>query len=171
MSQEEGKPAAHAPPQKAEDEPSSGTYKAGCHCGYIKFSVTLTPPLSQTEVMNCNCSACQRFGYLLVCELRLRPSSFCMRPDTAGERGLNLRHTDPEASAVTWHNDSRSRCSNYRFNTKKKDQMFCKHCGASIGIDFREVFAPKHLYGISVSFASNTPFCHLRLLLGARIGQ
>jgi hypothetical protein len=29
--------------------------------------------------------------------------------------------------------------------------MFCKHCGASIGIDFREVYAPKHIYGISVS--------------------
>lgn len=58
---------------------------------------------------------------------------------------------DPEASAVTWHNDSRARCSNYRFNTKDKDQMFCKHCGASIGIDFREVHAPEHIYGISVS--------------------
>ncbi|KAL2015123.1 hypothetical protein VTK56DRAFT_6219 [Thermocarpiscus australiensis] len=125
MSQDEGKLTVHTPPQqKEEDEKSSGTYKAGCHCGYIKFSVTLTPALPQTKVLNCNCSACTRFGYLLVY---------------------------PEASSVTWHNDSRARCSNYRFNTKEKDQMFCKHCGASIGIDFREVLAPKHIYGISVS--------------------
>ena len=57
------------PQQKEEDEKSSGTYEGGCHCGYIKFSVTLTPTLPQTEVLNCTCSACTRFGYLLVCEL------------------------------------------------------------------------------------------------------
>ncbi|KAH6650365.1 hypothetical protein F5144DRAFT_588857 [Chaetomium tenue] len=112
MSQEEGKIPESTSPQKEADEKSSGTYEGGCHCGYIKFSVTLTPALPETKVLNCNCSACTRFGYLLVY---------------------------PEASAVTWHNDSRARCSNYRFNTKEKDQMFCKHCGASIGIDFREV--------------------------------
>ncbi|KAK4242224.1 centromere protein V [Achaetomium macrosporum] len=124
MSQDEGKMPVDPPPQqKEEDDKNSGTYKAGCHCGYIKFSVTLTPALPHYKVLNCNCSACTRFGYLLVY---------------------------PEASSVTWHNDSRARCSNYRFNTKEKDQMFCKHCGASIGIDFREVFAPKHIYGISV---------------------
>ncbi|KAL2193695.1 hypothetical protein P885DRAFT_63688 [Corynascus similis CBS 632.67] len=124
MSQDEAKIPVDTPPQQREEEKkSSATYKAGCHCGYIKFSVTLTPPLPQTEVLNCNCSACTRFGYLLVY---------------------------PEASSVTWHNDSRARCSNYRFNTKNKDQMFCKHCGASIGIDFREVYKPKHIYGISV---------------------
>ncbi|KAH6851196.1 hypothetical protein B0I37DRAFT_414532 [Chaetomium sp. MPI-CAGE-AT-0009] len=124
MSQDEGEMPENTPPQqKEEDEKSSGTYKAGCHCGYIKFSVTLTPALPETKVLNCNCSACTRFGYLLVY---------------------------PEASSITWHNDSRARCSNYRFNTKDKDQMFCKHCGASIGIDFREVHAPEHIYGISV---------------------
>ncbi|KAK3899066.1 centromere protein V [Staphylotrichum tortipilum] len=122
MSQKEEKPDSTAQ-RKEEEQQTSGTYEAGCHCGYIKFSVTLTPALPETKVMNCNCSACTRFGYLLVY---------------------------PEASSVTWHNDSRARCSTYRFNTKKKDQLFCKHCGASLGIDFREVFAPKHLYGISV---------------------
>ncbi|KAM7208531.1 hypothetical protein V8F20_001212 [Naviculisporaceae sp. PSN 640] len=106
-----------------EEKKSSGTYEAGCHCGYIKFSVTLTPALPDMKVMNCNCSACTRFGYLLVY---------------------------PEASSITWHNDGRARCSNYQFNTKNKDQLFCQHCGASIGIDFRECYAPKHVYGISV---------------------
>lgn len=56
------------PEQKDEQEKSSGTYEAGCHCGYIKFSVTLTPALPETKVLNCNCSACTRFGYLLVCK-------------------------------------------------------------------------------------------------------
>ncbi|KAI1815700.1 glutathione-dependent formaldehyde-activating enzyme [Poronia punctata] len=54
----------------------------------------------------------------------------------------------PEAKDVTWHNDSRSRCSVYRFNTKEKDQLFCPKCGASIGIDFRET-RKTHTYGFS----------------------
>lgn len=47
------------------------TYQAGCHCGYIKFSVTVSPPLPETKPLNCDCSACRRFGYLLVCVLLL----------------------------------------------------------------------------------------------------
>ncbi|KAI1179752.1 hypothetical protein F4777DRAFT_398003 [Nemania sp. FL0916] len=101
---------------------SSGTYSAGCHCGYIKFKFTLSPSLDEYKVMQCNCSGCTRFGYLLAY---------------------------PEAKDVIWENGGRERCSNYRFNTKQKDQMFCPKCGASLGIDFREVFTP-HRYGISV---------------------
>jgi hypothetical protein len=50
-----------------KEEKPSGTYECGCHCGYIKFAVTLSPPLSETKVNNCSCSACTRFGYLLIC--------------------------------------------------------------------------------------------------------
>lgn len=46
----------------------SATYEAGCHCGYIKMSVTLSPPLPEQKVVRCNCSACSKLGYLLVCE-------------------------------------------------------------------------------------------------------
>ncbi|KAI3327779.1 glutathione-dependent formaldehyde-activating enzyme [Xylariaceae sp. AK1471] len=91
---------------------SSVTYEAGCHCGYIKFAVTLSPGLDEYEVLRCNCSAY------------------------------------PEAKDVVWHNDGRERCVNYRFNTKRKDQMFCPKCGASLGIDFSEALTP-HTYGIS----------------------
>ncbi|KAK8133868.1 hypothetical protein PG984_005880 [Apiospora sp. TS-2023a] len=100
---------------------NSSTHECGCHCGYIKFSVTLSPPLPEYEVVNCNCSACTRFGYLLIY---------------------------PEAADVKWHNDSRSRCASYEFNTKAKSQLFCPKCGASLGIDFRDVFKPQK-YGIS----------------------
>lgn len=34
---------------------------------YIKFSVTLSPPLPETQPLECDCSACRRFGYLLTC--------------------------------------------------------------------------------------------------------
>ncbi|KAI1127558.1 glutathione-dependent formaldehyde-activating enzyme [Nemania abortiva] len=114
--------ASEVPWKQDEQPPSSGTYEAGCHCGYIKFAFTLSPSLEGSKVMQCNCSACTRFGYLLVY---------------------------PEAKDVTWHNNGRERCSNYQFNSKKKDQMFCPKCGASLGIDFREVLTPPR-FGISV---------------------
>ncbi|KAK7948168.1 Mss4-like protein [Apiospora aurea] len=99
----------------------SGTYECGCHCGYIKFAVTLSPPLPEYQVLQCNCSACTRFGYLLIY---------------------------PDAANVQWHNDGRSRCAAYQFNTKAKDQLFCPKCGASLAIDFRDVLKP-HTYAVS----------------------
>lgn len=54
---------------EAEPKPSQ-TYEAGCHCGYVRFSVTLSPPLPEYKPLNCDCSACRRFGYLLVCVYR-----------------------------------------------------------------------------------------------------
>lgn len=53
--------------EAAPEPKQSQTYEAGCHCGYIKFSVTLSPPLPEYKPLNCDCSACRRFGYLLVC--------------------------------------------------------------------------------------------------------
>ena len=52
----------------AETLKESGTYDAGCHCGYISLSLTLSPPLPEYTVLNCNCSMCTRAGYLLVCK-------------------------------------------------------------------------------------------------------
>ncbi|KAJ4423400.1 hypothetical protein N0V82_001873 [Gnomoniopsis sp. IMI 355080] len=105
-------------------EKPKATYEAGCHCGYIKFSVTLSPPLPETKPLQCDCSACRRFGYLLT----------------------YMPHED-----VTWHGDSWTRMSRYQFNTKQKDQLFCGKCGASIGIDFRDVHpsGKPRMFGIS----------------------
>ncbi|KAF2197533.1 hypothetical protein GQ43DRAFT_380778, partial [Delitschia confertaspora ATCC 74209] len=43
-------------------------YQASCHCGTIRYTVTLSPPLSDPEcwVGECNCSICSRNGYLNV---------------------------------------------------------------------------------------------------------
>lgn len=51
---------------------------------------------------------------------------------------------------MEWHGDSWNRLSKYQFNTKRKDQLFCGKCGASLGIDFRDFFAPKE-YPIGVN--------------------
>lgn len=53
-----------------QEAPASSTTEAGCHCGYIKFSVTLSPPLPEYKVLECNCSICRKSGYLLVCKSR-----------------------------------------------------------------------------------------------------
>lgn len=54
----------------AEEAPKpTKTYDASCHCGNVKFSLTLSPPLEEGyKVLNCNCSICRRSGYLLICE-------------------------------------------------------------------------------------------------------
>ncbi|KAF9877651.1 duf636 domain-containing protein [Colletotrichum karsti] len=104
----------------SEETPKpSKTYDASCHCGSIKFSLKLSPPLEEGyKVLECNCSICRRSGYLLVY---------------------------PNKTDVTWNGDSREKCTNYRFNTKTKDQMFCGQCGSSLGIDFLK----EDYYGIS----------------------
>ncbi|KAK3986223.1 centromere protein V [Cladorrhinum sp. PSN332] len=115
----------------------SETYPASCHCGYIKFDVTLSPPLSQQQVIDCSCSICRRAGYLLVY---------------------------PPHAQVTWHDDSLARTAAYRFNSKTKDQLFCPKCGISIGIDFRDSPFPswrKNHYGISVRTFNNVDLSKL----------
>ncbi|KAJ4189238.1 hypothetical protein NW755_006057 [Fusarium falciforme] len=106
-----------------EESKAEATYEAGCHCGYISLSVTLSPPLPEHEVLHCNCSICRRGGYLLVY---------------------------PFHPKVKWHHDSEARVSRYEFNTKTRDHMFCPKCGASIGIDFKRFKPDKPYYGISV---------------------
>ncbi|KAI0181522.1 hypothetical protein GGR52DRAFT_567742 [Hypoxylon sp. FL1284] len=113
--------SATASSEKPEEKKESGTYEAGCHCGYIKFSFTLSPPFPEYQVLQCSCSACTHLGYLLVY---------------------------PKATDVVWQNNGRERCANYRFNTKRKDQMFCPKCGASLGIDFNDCYKD-HIYGFN----------------------
>lgn len=74
---------------------------------------------------------------------------------------MRMRGLDPKKKDVHWHGDARDRCAVYLFNTKKKDQLFCPRCGASLGIDFRE----EDDYGISVRLESQ-PFSCLLLLAG-----
>ncbi|KAI6353180.1 hypothetical protein MCOR25_009131 [Pyricularia grisea] len=120
---------------------ASSTNEAGCHCGYIKFSVTLSPPLSETKVLDCGCSICRRAGYLLVY---------------------------PKRHQLKWHGDSQSRCAVYQFNTKKKDQLFCPKCGSSIGIDFRDV---RDGYGISVRTFNNINLADLKYHIGDGLNE
>ncbi|GLA18126.1 hypothetical protein AnigIFM62618_005281 [Aspergillus niger] len=41
-------------------------HQGSCHCGAVRFRISLSPPLSEYPVVNCNCSICSKNGYLLV---------------------------------------------------------------------------------------------------------
>lgn len=72
--------------------------KGGCHCGRVQIEVEIPP---KVEVHQCNCSICQKSGYLhlIVAAERFRLIS--------GEQDL----------------------TEYNFHTGVARHMFCKHCG------------------------------------------
>ena len=48
-------------------EPQRKTYEANCHCGNIKYTVTLPDALAPEgsgKINNCNCSICTKNGRL-----------------------------------------------------------------------------------------------------------
>lgn len=97
------------PPLPAFDPTNMETYTAGCHCGTVSYTVTLSPRLPEQKVVSCNCSICQRNGYYLV-----YPSREQMKVDT-GEDALK----------------------SYTFGPKKSLHMFCGQCGSSVFFDPR----------------------------------
>ncbi|OOF94178.1 hypothetical protein ASPCADRAFT_208700 [Aspergillus carbonarius ITEM 5010] len=89
-------------------------HKANCHCGAVRFTVTLSPPLPEYPVMNCNCSICSRNGYLLVYP---HPNDFTLEK---GEEVLK----------------------DHRFNTKQARHRFCGQCGSSCFIQLPDPDPP-----------------------------
>ena len=91
---------------------------------------------------------CQRGGYLLVCTSRPHPAvpvpEWCRVRELTAAGGV-----DPDAADVAWRGASRERCAVYRFNTRRKQQLFCPRCGVGLGIDYSGV-PGRTDYGISV---------------------
>lgn len=84
-------------------------YPANCHCGAVKFTVRV-PSLTNHKVNSCNCSICDRNGYLLLY---------------------------PEREKVTFYS-GHDNLSSYLFGTKRKPHKFCPNCGSSVFIDFQD---------------------------------
>jgi hypothetical protein len=76
---------------------ASARYEGGCHCGRVGF--TVETDLDRT--ITCNCSYCQKRGFMLA-----------FAPSTA----FSL---DKGEDALT----------EYRFNTQKIQHLFCATCG------------------------------------------
>src|SRR5687768_4892072 len=73
-------------------------HRGGCHCGQVRFE--LEAP-AQLEVLECNCSLCQKLGYL---HLLIPKSQFKLI--SGGEL-----------------------LTKYQFNTHTATHLFCKVCG------------------------------------------
>lgn len=86
-------------------KPKSKTYEGSCHCGKVKFSMKLSPPVEDGLVTSCNCSICGINGYLMVYPLE---------------------------SNITWHSGFDS-MTTYTFGKEKIAHTFCSICGTSIG--------------------------------------
>lgn len=92
-------------------------------CGAIDFDVTISPPLSECQVMQCDCSICTSHGYLLVY---------------------------PYRADVVFHGASESHVQKYQFHTKKKDHWFCRDCGTSLLIDFNTIYPNWDVMAVNV---------------------
>ncbi|PVI04521.1 hypothetical protein DM02DRAFT_725849 [Periconia macrospinosa] len=87
----------------------SQSYQASCHCGLIRYTVVLSPPLHdmQSWVVECNCSICARNGYLNV-----YVQNQCIQFQTVG-LDSNL-------------------VEKYRFGKQRVQHYFCSRCGSSL---------------------------------------
>ena len=74
------------------------THCGGCHCGTVRFELDAPEEL---EVLECNCSMCQKLGFL---HLLVPRSQFRL---ISGKESL----------------------TSYRFNTGTANHLFCKACG------------------------------------------
>jgi hypothetical protein len=109
----------------AFDSSDAQTYNALCHCGTVQYTVTLSPPLTEQKVVECNCSICSRNGYLLVYPLREHVVV------KSGEEALK----------------------SYSFGIKRNYHKFCGRCGSSVFFDPRmsEFGESPDLLGVNVS--------------------
>ncbi|HVY46708.1 MAG TPA: GFA family protein [Minicystis sp.] len=66
------------------------TYEGSCHCGAVRYAVTMAPP---EKAMSCNCSICSRNGWLLTFVPRsafeLRTGEDALQDDQFGKKHIH----------------------------------------------------------------------------------
>ncbi|KIW34081.1 uncharacterized protein PV07_00881 [Cladophialophora immunda] len=86
-------------------KPKSKSYEGSCHCGRVRFTMKLSPPVEDGPVTSCNCSICAINGYLMVYPLE---------------------------SNITWLSGF-DELTTYTFGKERIAHSFCSTCGTSIG--------------------------------------
>ncbi|KAK5119797.1 hypothetical protein LTR85_007123 [Meristemomyces frigidus] len=99
------------------------TYDLHCHCGTVRYTMKLSPPLyasdttvehpEQAVAIDCTCSYCARNGYLSV---------------------------HPFAKDVEFTHGLENRVE-YMFATEQCAQWFCRKCGSAVGTDLSKLMA------------------------------
>ncbi|MCJ1445575.1 MAG: hypothetical protein MMC23_006080 [Stictis urceolatum] len=100
-------------------------YSGSCHCGALRFTVhspSLQDPAAQ-RVMECNCSVCQKYGYLTIYPSR---------------EGLEWTQGYPEKIRV------------YKFANQVVEHLQCKDCGSAMGMDFKGQVFDGDMLGVNV---------------------
>ncbi|EMD63990.1 hypothetical protein COCSADRAFT_190193 [Bipolaris sorokiniana ND90Pr] len=118
---------------------SPQAYSCKCHCGEVRFTMTLSSHLADYTVMQCNCSICVVNGYLLVY---------------------------PNRSDVVFYGDLKNHVHKYQFHTKKKDHWFCLHCGTSLLIDFNGIYENYDVMAVNARTIENVDIATLTLEYG-----
>ena len=80
---------------------STYEYQGGCHCKDVRFTICLDKPIESSNITACNCSMCEKLGYI---HIIIAKDLFQLKTD--------------------WND-----LSNYQFNTKLAKHYFCKTCG------------------------------------------
>ena len=135
ISESTNKPPTPPSPPWTTPNGIAATYPLNCHCGAIRLTMTLSPPLypSQTEgkeqcvAVSCTCSHCARHGAISVHPLA---------KDVAFTQGLEER-------------------GEYLCGMKRNPHWFCKKCGCFVGTDLgwlmESVFGMENRCTINVS--------------------
>ncbi|PYH97883.1 hypothetical protein BO71DRAFT_317572 [Aspergillus ellipticus CBS 707.79] len=113
----------------------SSFHKGNCHCGAVRFTVRVSPPLHEYPVMNCNCSICSRNSYLLV---------YPNTEDFKLEKGEGV-------------------LKDYRFNTRQGRHRFCGECGSSCFVQLPDESGPPPFVCVNVRMFEDFDFDKLKL--------
>ncbi|KAF3483128.1 uncharacterized protein GIQ15_02452 [Arthroderma uncinatum] len=94
----------------ADSPAEKKTYKGNCHCGNVRFTVSM-PALETLKPVRCSCSVCVKNGYLLVY---------------------------PKIEDVVFTHGSMATMSEYRTASKSRPHKFCGICGTSVMIELKD---------------------------------
>jgi hypothetical protein len=104
------------------DPPKS--YTGSCHCGNIKYRVSLTLDPNLSEANRCNCSLCLKTGFT---GIHIPPSDFTLlSPSSTNE------------------------LTDYQFGSKMMHHFFCKTCGVRCMFSGVDADNGKEFYSVNV---------------------
>ncbi|CAI7631603.1 unnamed protein product [Penicillium crustosum] len=112
----------------------SSSHSGNCHCGAVRFTFTISPPLHEYPTNSCNCSICTKNGYLLV---------YPFTKDFTIERGEDV-------------------LKDYRFVEGKVKHQFCRECGSSCFIRPPE-HGPPQIIAVNVRLLQDVDIAKLIL--------